>query len=531
MKALLVDDDRFVIIALQKGIDWKSLGIDETFTAYNIADAKKIIETEHIDLLLSDIDMPHGNGLELLSQVRDLGLTIPAIFMTNYADFGYAQKALELKSFHYYLKPIDYDELSLIIKEALEESNESASRNRTALRQLWYRYLHERRLSCDEFCDCAKKLGAAVNSDDSYIVFLLQLYPYSLGENNELICPFEDAGEVSDDIFAVLASVYGADFSASGMFLTYHEESYLMLSLIPMRDEADTPAGRNIETMSEEIISMISEKYKIPCTLYLSRRGSVRELPGALEDLMKLRERHPDNINKVMSLSHMDITETHIIPKPDTQFAVQALRSSDFEGFSRHFNSYMKSCRASGSLSSTVLSDLLIEINQIIFSYLGENGILARELFNNDTYRILTRNARLSTYYMDLCIKYMMRVSRQYLVNESEDENAVSSMLQYVDAHFCEEISRTDISEMFFFDPDYITRIFKRERGMSYKNYIIEKRLTLAKKLLAETDSSIRDVSLMVGYDNYSYFTRLFKKSYGVTPAEFRQGLSGESAD
>ncbi len=526
MKALLVDDDRFVIIALQKGIDWKSLGIDETFTAYNIADAGKIIEKEHIDLLLSDIDMPHGSGLELLTKVRELGLTIPAIFMTNYADFGYAQKALELKSFHYYLKPIDYDELSKIIRQALEESNASASKNKAAFRQLWYRYLLEKRITSDEFMEMSKKLGKAITEDDAYTVSLLQLYPYSLGENSELICPFEDVNEVLDNIHSIFDSVYGADYSSLGIFLAYHEESYLMLSVIPAFDETRFNDGKNLETISEEIISVVRERYNIPCTLYLSQKACVTELPGALEALMKLRERHPDNINKVMSLNYLDITESHITPKPDTQIAAQALKSSDFDGFSRHFKSYMKNCLAAGSLSSKVLSDLLFEINQIIFSYLNENGIMARELFNNETYRVLTRNARLSTYYMDLYITYMMRVARQYLASEPEDENAVSSLLQYVDAHFREEISRSDLSEMFFFDPDYITRIFKRERGMSYKNYIIEKRLTLAKKLLKETDSSIRDVSLMVGYDNYSYFTRLFKKSYGVTPAEFRQNLN-----
>ena len=299
-----------------------------------------------------------------------------------------------------------------------------------------------------------------------------------------------------------------------------------MLSVIPAFDETRFNDGKNLETMSEEIISVVRERYNIPCTLYLSKKACVTELPGALEALMKLRERHPDNINKVMSLNYLDITESHITPKPDTQIAAQALKSSDFDGFSWHFKNYMKNCLAAGFLSSKVLSDLLFEINQIIFSYLNENGIMARELFNNETYRVLTRNARLSTYYMDLYITYMMRVARQYLASEPEDENAVSSLLQYVDAHFREEISRSDLSEMFFFDPDYITRIFKREKGMSYKNYIIEKRLTLAKKLLKETDSSIRDVSLMVGYDNYSYFTRLFKKSYGVTPAEFRQNLN-----
>ncbi len=523
MKVLLVDDDRFVIIALQKGIDWKGLGIEEIFTAYNIADAKRIIETEQIDLLLSDIDMPHGNGLELLSYIREKGFSVPAIFMTNYADFSYAQKALELKSFHYYLKPIDYDELTGIIRSALEESDVSASKNRTAFRQLWYNYLLQRQISCDDFFSSARKLDAAMSEDDTYILSLLQLYPYSLGADNKLICSFADISEISEDIHSILDSIYGADFSSLGIFLAYHSENFLMLSLIPLKKGESEMAKDNISLLSEEVIATIKKKYDIHSTMYLSPPCCTRELPGALSDLMALRSGHPDNLDKVLLSKKDGNAEKRTPPRFDTAIAYEALKSNDFERFSQHFYSHIKSCCANGSLTGSTLSDLHIELNQILFSYLGENGILAGELFNNETYHFLGRNVRLSTYYMDLFIRYMTGVAKQYLETESEDENAVSSLLSYVDAHFREEISRNELSEMFFFDPDYITRIFKREKGMSYKNYIIEKRLTLAKKLLSETDYAVRDISLMVGYDNYSYFTRLFKKSYGITPADYRQ--------
>jgi YesN/AraC family two-component response regulator len=244
MNVLLVDDDRFVIAALQKGIVWESLGITGVFTAGEINSAKEIMAKEKIDLLLSDIDMPHGTGLELLSYLRERGNKVPTIFLTNYADFSYAQKAIELKSFHYFLKPIDYAELTRIIKKALKESEGNST--------------------------------------------------------------------------------------------------------------------------------------------------------SALDKAANLK---------------IDINDT---------------------------------------------------------------------------------------------------------------ESAQKALLAYVDEHFREEISREQLSEMFFFDPDYITKIFRKETGLSYKNYVIEKRLALAKELLTETDYSIHDIALHVGYDNYSYFTRLFKKSFGVTPVEFR---------
>ena len=93
MNILMVDDDRFVIAALEKNIDWESLGITTVFTANDIGKAQEILSNQTVDLLLSDIDMPHGSGLDLLGILREQGNTIPAIFLTNYADFSYAKRA------------------------------------------------------------------------------------------------------------------------------------------------------------------------------------------------------------------------------------------------------------------------------------------------------------------------------------------------------------------------------------------------------------------------------------------------------
>lgn len=117
MNILLVDDDRFIIQALYQKINWESLGVNEVFSAFNMVQAQKIIEEKTINLLICDIEMPQGNGLQLLSWIRSENYNIQAIFLTNYADFNYAQKAIELQSFEYYLKPIDYDKLELIIKK------------------------------------------------------------------------------------------------------------------------------------------------------------------------------------------------------------------------------------------------------------------------------------------------------------------------------------------------------------------------------------------------------------------------------
>ena len=89
MNILLVDDDRFIIKALQETIHWEALGIEQVYTASSLSQAQAIIQSRPIALMISDIEMPQGSGLDLLAWVRSEKYDIQTIFLTNYADFNY----------------------------------------------------------------------------------------------------------------------------------------------------------------------------------------------------------------------------------------------------------------------------------------------------------------------------------------------------------------------------------------------------------------------------------------------------------
>lgn len=138
MNVLLVDDDYFVVAALEKKIDWKTLSIEQVYTAYSVAQARDILQQHSVQILICDIEMPQGSGLELLAWIREEQYSIQTIFLTNYADFNYAQKAIELQSFDYFLKPIEFDMLSLIISKAVYKAKEQQSDQEAILDgQLW----------------------------------------------------------------------------------------------------------------------------------------------------------------------------------------------------------------------------------------------------------------------------------------------------------------------------------------------------------------------------------------------------------
>lgn len=105
---------------------------------------------------------------------------------------------------------------------------------------------------------------------------------------------------------------------------------------------------------------------------------------------------------------------------------------------------------------------------------------------------------------------------------------AIQTVCDYIDAHLDGEITRAELAKMVYMNPDYLGTVFKEEMHCSITIYIQNKRLTRAKELLTTTDYPISKVAEMVGYDNISYFSKLFRQKVGCQPGEYRK--NGEAA-
>lgn len=93
----------------------------------------------------------------------------------------------------------------------------------------------------------------------------------------------------------------------------------------------------------------------------------------------------------------------------------------------------------------------------------------------------------------------------------------------YIDTHFGSPITLRSLADMFFVSPDYVSHVFKSEIGESPIHYLINCRIREAKRLLIYTNMTLREISTIVGYDNMTHFSSLFKKSTGFSPGRYRQ--------
>lgn len=122
---LLADDEEPALLGLEKGVNWETLNIDKVYKCHSKDTAIRMLNTYTIDIIITDIEMPNGSGLELIKWVRENKKGIPAIFYTGHAEFSYAQEALRLGAVDYLLKPIPYAELEKIIERIESDLLES----------------------------------------------------------------------------------------------------------------------------------------------------------------------------------------------------------------------------------------------------------------------------------------------------------------------------------------------------------------------------------------------------------------------
>ncbi len=105
-------------------------------------------------------------------------------------------------------------------------------------------------------------------------------------------------------------------------------------------------------------------------------------------------------------------------------------------------------------------------------------------------------------------------------VNKKE---LIGQVKSYITAHLKDDLRMEQMAKQFCISADYLSKLFKREEGIGIGDYIVEERMFLAGELMKAGGASVSRIAYECGYDNYSYFTKVFKKRYGMTPREFMQ--------
>jgi AraC-like DNA-binding protein len=113
------------------------------------------------------------------------------------------------------------------------------------------------------------------------------------------------------------------------------------------------------------------------------------------------------------------------------------------------------------------------------------------------------------------------------LAPRNSSRELIALCCSYIDSNLNEDLSLQNVARLFHISPEHLTRLFKREKGMAYYQYVMLRRIMESKRLMAEhPDMSLTEIAYAVGFANSSHFSRAFKSVTGRTPSEYRNRAS-----
>ncbi len=514
---VFVDDESIVREGVESRIPWNSLGFNLAGIFENGLDALKFIETNSVDVVISDINMPKMDGLELSRILSEKYPSIAVVLLTGYDEFEYARSAVKNKVREFLLKPITADELSSVLKNIHSELNtlkEKEKQHELILRKLELSFplLKER--------------------------FLFQLVTGKISEEN--IGRRKDFFQWTDlgKFYQVVIINLPGDCEEVGVFtlMDYvgslkndHDEIFSDRegNIVVLLQGDDKNSIRSGSRHISEKTFLFAETIPI-AQIYIG----IGDVVEKVEDIHKSYREAYSSSDYARILGFSQIVFIHDIRKKE-KLSTSRFRILE-ESFSRQLKEGSRelALEAFGEIvkfmkehyvSKEEISYYFTRIHTLLQYFVKEMDLFPTEEDFMPPVPVFNSIVMAEKYFIDKINRIEDRIQdyrNNMVLSRIEKAKRVIS-LRYSDKSF----SLSDICNELFISTSQFSVIFKEGTGQTFVEYLTAFRINEAKKLLKKTDMKSYEVAEAVGFSDSGYFSIIFKKLTGITPMEFRRSL------
>jgi two-component system, response regulator YesN len=510
LKVLIIDDEPFISKGLSEKIDWPALGCEICGMASNGYEGKKLINQLKPDIVVSDIVMPGHTGLELAEFVHQNHKDILMILLSGYDEFTFAKEAFKYGVFDYLLKPTVVDEVMAVIKNAVNTIEQKRDKEKN------YEYLE----------NALQESIPIIEQSLLYEITVKGIVPtqnikqsIDLTPGKGAVITVEMNSDIQNDTVTKSIKDLLRTKNMEARFVTHDQKLLVIPSfslLLP-----DKVVETRLKDIAEHILSYFSFEERIHVSMGIG---------GMFTSINTL---HPSYLQSIKALSRgyfVGKGKIHIYSESSTE----------------HFNNNF-----SAELSSFIEKFEEWELEKILLQIEG----LFKELkYTFDRQLVLNLCLELLIKLGLIVAKWDKNFSMTVGYEQLERCKTFEQLLEFmkqtcvmVKNHLYETMNKNNLGvveqakriiEQQYGNPDlnaqfiaeqldvsvsYLSRTFKRDTGENLSNFLTEKRIQVAQKLLTTTDLKANEVSIMVGFLDARYFGQVFKKIMRTTPSEYKK--------
>ncbi|MCR8657689.1 response regulator transcription factor [Paenibacillus endoradicis] len=512
---LIVDDEIFIANKIKASVDWINIGIDKVFVAHNIRQAKELFEQQIIDIMICDIEMPQGNGIELLSWVKECKYKTETIFLTCHVDFEYTKKAIQLGSLDYLLKPVQSSELEETVCKAIHKLNIDRP---ISIERFWLDILNQAVPSkLDSLMDIVVSESIPYTKDMKFLPILIsiQYWKKTLTRREEYMMEYA-LSKTAEEIIV---------FKAGGQVIRFQKGKLLLI--IPY-DVSVTAVRDDLYKLLESYIESCNQFFYCELSCYVGMPVYMNNMMNMAENLIVAQQNNVSRSNQVIYYEEPTKVE-HSIPLPSMHVWSEMLKQGKEAQLIAEVLTVLDSWRQLDGVDASTIQRFYQSFLHMLVYTLRQNGFSGSDryyyLLSPERSIIATR----SIMELQMWIKDLLEVVFNVMQQEQTSESIVVKIQRYISHHIDEALSRQYIADYIGLSPDYVVKLFKKETGISISDYIVQERMRIAKELLAKSDLPISSIALTIGYSNFAYFSTTFKKEEMMTPQEYRRDHSVKS--
>lgn len=525
-KVVIIDDDPIIRKGLSMMINWQDLGFEICATARDGKEGIEILHRHQPQLLISDIQMPGMNGLEMIELIRKSYPDMQVIIVTGFRNFDYARKALKLGVLEILLKPTCLEELVETLHQAsglitqidedrhLEKQRVQESRQNLFIRQ--QRLFKEYALGLKTFSANSKKeLEKTGLTENPYCLMLTQCR--SDQEDREGM--FQKA----------IAQVLG-DFSSEKIQITsFRQDRHLSGFMAIFKDtkieDCDISALKEI---LQQAIEILRSNLGIVVNVMLSSASSewkdIRDRYKEAEGLSGMTFLYGKE-GILLSPSAMEEVPEEIDRESQQNRFLEWIKEGKQDELRTFFDS--RNPFWCNLLDEREIKKLFSSIIHRIFDIRMLYLLPEDEAWEPVSWIDRIMHSETLDDALSLLSSYSIGSAEEIfgLLHQGKSDY-VDRAKEFIKQNYHQELTLQQTADYACISSFYLSRLFKQNVGISFSSYLNQQRIEEAKILLERTELKFFEIGERIGVPDPYYFSKLFKRMEGVTPSQFKKNLT-----
>lgn len=538
---LIVDDEREILSWLEELFRYEFDGELGVYTAGSALDAVKLLARVRFDVVLTDIRMPGMDGITLFRHIKDNWPRCKTVFLTGYGNFEDIYQIIKHNDVKYVLKSENDDVIIEAVRQFLNQSrmeleaeqNRKEQESRLEEARYWLRRELMNQLCSGEkipqnLSERMKTVEIPFTCDKPVLAFLLRLEQ-----------DWKDAGEVQTRLLreAALIQFLQNNMPPKLNFYVHNLENNQGLLLVqPCNGEKD---WQLISVIVQGAIEYVQEQFR---NLYHDTLSAVAaqepvmltELAACLRQLKKYMVGYIGGAREI--ILRAEALEPQL-NKPETpcsaNWAASLRNLMELRKTGEYFEllgRYLKRMTREASRHDVDLLEIYYSISIFLLQFINENHLNEQMAFRLGLYKLTMAGEHKDWVE---AAEYLTEVSKAIFSllegNESTlADHALKRVVNYIEEHLEEELSLTTLAEIGGFNASYLSRLFKQVQKETISEFVLHRRMELAKSLLADSNVKIQDIAMKTGYLSPHSFTRAFRNECGISPTEYRELRLGD---